>query len=231
MRIAKIALLLSVVVVLAVPSQAVLVNLTTQGLGLDNGNYGPSLTINDILNLTALTDISNGQSDTGTIYLKSNKGLGVQDQYGHGSKGISGSGHKSEALVLNFTTAVAVDSLSIGLNDYKHHSDNPIITATFSDSYEIVFDESHQNWEAAVTYIGSKNITVNIGALIGGSYNGSVSSLAIMESKGHVYLNCIEYSDIPGGDSNPVPEPSTILILSLGGVFLTNKKRKKNYPK
>ncbi|MBN1457367.1 MAG: hypothetical protein JW912_05910, partial [Sedimentisphaerales bacterium] len=192
MRIAKITLLLSVVVVLAVQSQASLIDLTKEGLGIDAGNYGPSLTINDVLNITAVTDIEDGHLDTGTVYLDKNKGLGVQNQYGQGSKGISGTGNSNEALVLNFTTAVETNSLSIGLNDYKYNSDDPIITATFSDGYEVVFDESHQNWDSAITYIGSKNISVNIGTLLGESYNGFIASLVVKESKGHIYLNCVE---------------------------------------
>jgi len=51
--------------------------------------------------------------------------------------------------------------------------------------------------------------------------------LSVTEIKGHLYINSVEYGIV----ATPVPEPSTILILSLGSVFLTNKKRKKTYPR
>jgi hypothetical protein len=224
MRNVKIAVVLCIVISFALPCSATLVDLTVDGLNLSEGNYGQSLSIGDYLTITALTQIQNNTSQTGTIYLDGNKGLGVQTLDLGGSKGISGGGgDQDEAVVFSFASnyiAVA-DSISIGLNDYDPGRDDPVISVTLSNGEELFFDESHQNWDNAISDAGHNKALISLGTLLGINNTGTVTSFSVMEPTGHLYVNGVGYT------GSEVPEPATMFLLSMGGFFLAKQRKVK----
>ena len=203
--------------IFAVQAQATLIDFTQ--LGLQQGNLGPSLVIDD-LSISALTHITTTGSDEGTIYLDRHYGLGVQTLSGCGSTGISGRGSdQDEALIFDFTEGASASFLQVGLSQYRANKDEPIITAILSSGGELSFSESSANWVIAVTNLGHSRITVDVGLLLGGEGIGqyeAVSRLYVRESADHVYVRSLGYESAP----EPVPEPATIGLLVLGSVVL-----------
>ena len=208
---------------MAIQSWATIVELTEDGLGLTKGNYGTSLVVNDFLQIGALTSISGsfGDADIGTVYLDSNKGLGVQTLNFSGSKGISGGGgDQDEALVFNFTN-VQASSLSVGLSSYKSSKDDPFITLILSGGVSYTFSESSQDWDSAITSTGRDKANLNVGLLLQGAgvgINEVVNKMYVMEISEHLYVDAIEYN-------NSVPEPGTIAILLAGSVFSFTRRK------
>ncbi len=221
----KTILALCAAAILVVQAQATLIDFTDDQLGLQEGNQGPSLVIDDFLSISALTHITaTGSDDEGTVYL-AHHGLGVQTLSGHGSTGISGRGaDQDEALIFDFTEGIFASSLQLGLSKYKANKDEPIITATLSNGDELSFSKGHQDWSNAVTYVGHSKIEVDVGLLLaseGISQNETVSRLYVQESSHHVYVSSIGYES--------VPEPATVGLLGFGSLALlcTPVKRKK----
>ena len=220
----KTILALCAAAILVVQAQATLIDFTDDQLGLQEGNQGPSLVIDDFLSISALTHITATGSDEGTVYF-AHHGLGVQTLSGYGSTGISGRGaDQDEALIFDFTEGILAPSLQLGLSKYKANKDEPIITATLSSGDQLSFSKGHQNWSNAVTYVGHQRIEVDLGLLLGGEgigQNETVSRLYVQESSHHVYVSSIGYES--------VPEPATVGLLGFGSLALlcTPVKRKK----
>jgi hypothetical protein len=215
----RMVLVLCAAVILAVRAQATLIDFTQ--LGLQQGNLGPSLVIDD-LSISALTHIATAGSDEGTIYLDRHYGLGVQTLSGCGSTGISGKGSdQDEALIFDFAEGVSASSLQLGLSQYKANKDEPIITAALSSGSELSFSESSTNWGSAVTYLGHSRITVDVGLLLGSEgigQNDAVSRLYVKETADHIYVGSLRFESLPG--PVPVPEPATVGLLGLGSLAL-----------
>ena len=220
----KTILALCTAAILAVQAQATLIDFTSDPLGLQEGNQGPFLVIDDFLSISALTHITGTGSDEGTVYF-AHHGLGVQTLSGYGSTGISGRGaDQDEALIFDFTEGIFASSLQLGLSKYKANKDEPIITAILSSGYQLSFSKGHQDWSNAVTYVGHSRIEVDLGLLLGGEgigQNETVSRLHVQEFPGHIYVRSLGYE--------PVPEPVTVALLGFGGLTLlcTRGKRKK----
>lgn len=86
---------------------AITYDLTGTGLGLAEGNYGTTLVISPELSLSGLTGGNEFGYPTGlpgTIFVHSTNGIGLKDETGKGSKGVSGRGvgNNYEALILDF---------------------------------------------------------------------------------------------------------------------------------
>lgn len=223
MKMVKIVSILLLIAFLSPPVWATFVDLTEDGLGLEKGNYGILLVVNDLLQISALTGIDQpyGPFD-GTVYLdRDDRGLGLQTLFGHGSKGISGGGPDAdEALYLNFVDEVYASSVVVGLNEYRENDDDPIITLFLVGGGELAFTRSHQNWNSAVTSLGGKKVAINLGKLVGQGFSGLVNSVSVTETAGHIYLNSIQYENIP--------EPATIALLGLGSLVLFNSKKRRH---
>ncbi len=216
----KTILALCTAAILAVQAQATLIDFTDDQSGLQGGNQGPSLAIDDFLSISALTHITATGSDEGTVYF-AHHGLGVQTLSGYGSTGISGRGaDQDEALIFDFTGGIFASSLQLGLSKYKANKDEPIITATLSSGDQLSFSKGHQNWSNAVTYVGHQRIEVDLGLLLGGEgvgQNETVSRLYVQEFSHHVYVSSIGYEQ--------TPEPATVGLLGFGSLVLLRRKR------
>ncbi len=218
----KTILALCTAAILVVQAQATLtlVDFTSDQLGLQGGNQGPSLVIDDFLSISALTHITATGSDEGTVYF-AHHGLGVQTLSGYGSTGISGRGaDQDEALIFDFTEGILAPSLQLGLSKYKANKDEPIITATLSSGDQLSFSKGHQDWSNAVTYVGHSRIEVDLGLLLGGEgigQNERVSRLYVQEFSHHVYVSSIRYES--------TPEPATVGLLGFGSLALLCRKR------
>ena len=217
----RMVLALCAAVILAVQAQATLIDFTQ--LGLQQGNLGQSLVIDDI-SITALTHISSADSDEGTIYLHKNYGLGVQTLSGSGSTGISGKGaDQDEALVFDFSGGIFASSLQLGLSQYKANKDEPIITAVLSSGGQFNFSEESTNWDSAVTDLGHSRIMVDVGLLLGGQgigQNDAVSRLYVKETADHIYVRSLGYESLSAPGPDPVPEPATVGLLVFGSLAL-----------
>jgi len=220
----KTILALCTAAILVVQAQATLIDFTDDQSGLQGGNQGLSLAIDDFLSISALTHITATGSDEGTVYF-AHHGLGVETLSGYGSTGISGRGaDQDEALIFDFTGGIFASSLQLGLSKYKANKDEPIITATLSSGDQLSFSKGHQDWSNAVTYVGHGKILVDVGLLLaseGIGQNEAVSRLYIKEFSHHVYVSSIGYES--------VPEPATVGLLGFGSLALlcTPGKRKK----
>lgn len=215
----KFSAIVLLIISLVAPCQAVVVNLTSDSLGLASGNYGASLTIDNFLEITAVTHIGQADEGAGTVYLDID-GLGVQTARGQGPRAISGnSSHQDEALVFDFAQDAAASSLEVGLRDYYIIS-NPIITLTLADGGEISFSESHPAWNSAVTYTGLGRGTVSLGVLLGPGFDEAASRLTVTETMGNIFVNGISY------EVSAVPEPATLALLGLGCLTTLPLKRK-----
>ena len=169
---------------------------------LSQGSYGTSLIIEDV-EITALTHITPDSSITGTLYLDEKNGLGVKNLKLGGSKGISGGGgDQDEAIIFNFNTDdILPASILIGFNDYNPAKDEPVINLSLSTGDDFMFTADHQNWADAITYVGSSSVEIDLGVLLGPLDNAFATSLSVMETAGHIYVDNIEYS------KKPIPEP------------------------
>jgi len=169
---------------------------------LSEGNQGTSINIEDI-DITALTSIESGSSNTGTLYLVTDSGLGVQNLNLGGSKGLSGKGgDDDEAIIFNFNTDdILPESLLIALNDYKPTKAKPVINLSLSTGDDFIFTTDHQNWDDAITYVGSSGAIIDLGVLLGPLDNAFVDSLSVMETADHLYVGDIEYSKGPEWNS------------------------------
>ena len=217
-----------IVLFLTSTSLGTLIDLTDKGLGLQKGNYGTSLQINDLITLAALTRINGIDSQQGTIYVEKNKGIGVQNSYAGGSKGISGSGDdQDEALVFNFSSGVSTNGFTVGLNEYEQKADNTIINMLFGSGLEMSFDKTNANWTGALTSLSRTNVNVNIGQLVGANFSNQIKRLTVSETQGHIYVNCIGYD----GGSITVPEPTTIAMLGFGLMIFALPGRRDNRQK
>ncbi len=215
-----IAVVLCIVVAMSGPGFSVMIDFTEDGLGMDYGNYGTSLIINEVLQISALTGIDqSGGPFVGTVYLeKHNKGLGVRTLNDSGSKPLSGGGHNAdEAIVFGFVGNVDAGSLLIGLNKYKYDKDDPVITLSLSGGSELIFTESHANWAGAVSSYGKEKIVVDMGVLLGPGFSGAATGLSVTETRGHVYVNSLAYS---------VPEPAMIAMLSFGWLLVLSRRKR-----
>lgn len=207
-----------ILVVLASPSQASMWNMTAEALGLKSGNYGESLVIDNFLSVSSLTCITPEGFSAGTVYVDGDRGLGVKTLSGSGSKGISGGGgNQDEALIFDFAEGVPAGSIVLGLNSYEDRDDEPVITMTLSSGESLSFNKSHQSWNAALASLGDKKVAINLGLLVGQGFGGLVSSLTVMESQGHLYVNSL-------AASSGVPEPATIALLGLGSLILACRR-------
>jgi hypothetical protein len=212
-------LVLAVISFSAASSHATTVLFTEDGLGLEQGNYGTLMVINDVVQASAITHIGqDGSFLTGTVYLDGKeKGLGVQTLAACGSKGISGRGDdQDEAIVLDFAPNVVATSILVGMNEYQKNMDDPIITLKLSTGDELVFTENHQNFSDAVTTLGKNKVVVDVGLLLGQGFSGLASSLSVTETASHLYVNSVGYE---------IPEPATVLLLGLGSIVLKRKRR------
>ncbi|MCK4888147.1 MAG: PEP-CTERM sorting domain-containing protein [Planctomycetes bacterium] len=204
--------------VFALPLQATTIVFTSDGVNLSEGNYGTSMLIDNFIQVSALTKITLVDSQTGTIYLDSDKGLGVQTSTARGSEGISGGGRdQDEALIFDFMQTVAASSIVLGLYDYNPNDDDTVLTLTLNNSSELSFTKSHQNWNSAITYLGGEKTTINFGVLLGEGFGGSAARVSVMEPTGHVYVNLL------GATTSTIPEPATMLLLCMGTLFLSKK--------
>ena len=208
-----------IVLVMASLSMGTQLDITASGLSLASGNYGASLILDDLVEISALSMITSGGSGTGAIYLDGDKGFGVLAPDGSGSKAISGGGkHQDEALVFNFITDVMASSIVVGLNSYKASRDDPVITLAVAGGGEVVFGKSHANWGSAVTSLGGERVSVDMGILLGPGYSGLANTVSVMETTGHLYVNSI---------AAQVPEPATVALLGLGGFALMGRFKRK----
>ncbi len=221
MKNVKITAVLCIVVAISATGWTAMIEFTEDGLDMDEGNYGTSLMINEVLEISAITGITQeGGPFTGTVYLERNgKGFGVQTLQPGGSKGISGGGpDQDEALSFNFIGNVDAASLLIGLNKFNRDKDAPVITLFLSDGTELSFTESHENWDSAVTSRGKEKVIVDMSVFLGAGFSASASSLSVKETTGHLYVNSITYI---------IPEPATVVMLGFGaGVFLIRPRRR-----
>jgi len=219
-RVISAVVLLAMICVSTTPSLATVLDLTEDGLGLKAGNYGTLLSIDESVQISAVTNKGKRSGPrTGTIYLgRGDKGLGVQTPAMKGSKGISGRGKNGyEILVFDFTENVSASSILIGLNKYRDCSDDSIISLSLSDGDELVFTKNHSNWDNATTSLGRGKVVVDIGLLLTENFTGLASSLSVAETSGHMYVNSITYH---------TPEPTTICMLGMGALALLRKRRK-----
>ena len=203
-----------------------IIDFTEEGLDMDYGNLSTSLTINETLQISALVGIglSSEEPSDGIIYLEKNDGgLGVRTLNGGSSKYLSSDGvNGDQALVFDFSEAVIGKSILVGLNNYDHIQDDPVIRLSLSDGGELSFGNSHANWSDAVSSAGSGKIVVDMSLLLGTDFSGSVDGFTVTETTGHVYVNSLAYSSLTS-----VPEPATAAILSFGGILLLSRRKRK----
>ena len=131
-------------------------------------------------------------------------------------------------------------SLLVGLNGYKYCKDDPVISLSLSDGTELSFTESHENWAGAVSShragaragaarshwtgavssYGKEEVIVEMGVLLGADFSGSATGLSVTETKGHLYVNSIAYTE------QTVPEPATVAMLSFGWMLLLSVRKR-----
>lgn len=218
-RLVRFTLVLTILLVTNT-SRAGFVDLTKDELGLKDGNQGPSLQVDNLM-ISAISSIGQaGGPLAGTLYLeKGDKGLGVQTGDESGSKAISGSGpHGDEAVVIDFVQSVLASSITIRLADYKQDRDDPVIALAFASGPTVNFTDSHPNWDYATTSLGGEKVLVDVAVLLAGhGINDLVTSMYVMETSEHLYVN---------GIGSEVPEPSMVVLLGLGTlVFFRARKR------
>ena len=190
--------------------------------------------------------------DTGTVVFSA-EGAGVQDIGGGGSTGISGKGgNKNEELIFTFGTAVTLGSIELGLNkidfcvaspcgdetEANKYGDQPVIFLGLTDgSFLTVFeDDIFDSFMTSGTDIGKVlfGAAAFLGSNTGLTGTTLISSFIIRNTgydtkanpsgtsftKGEFYVNSVT-SEIS------VPEPTTLVLMSLGLIGLGFSRRKR----
>ena len=159
----------------------------------------------------------NASGSTGTIYVE-NKGAGVQDGTGGGSKGISGAGgDQNEELIFTFDNPVSLDSILLELNDIEFgkgldDKDDPVIFISQAGSgLHNIIEEG--NILSAFDFTDDKTGIIDFGdfsTLLGYS---EIDTFTIRETHDHIYVNGISE---PALSPTPVPAPGALVLASLG---------------
>ena len=239
-RIDKLAILCVVFGVLAVAASNVSASMIVLDKSTQNGggNMGVSYRPFDEFGLaanfvmTARSQIDAGapydayaSGSVGTIMIddgRGDKGAGVQNARGRGSKGISGRCRDSdEELIFWYDQAVTLDSLAIALRDIDFgrgtgHKDDPVIflSVAGTGTYGVTIQES--TILGAFTSTGHKRGTIDFGSL-GLAGDTAIVAFKIRETHDHFSVDSL-------GTGSPIPEPGTLSLLAIGGVGMLRRK-------
>jgi len=208
----------------------------TQGGGNKGANYRPvdEFGVEASFYITARTAIDHTQpffadaaGSVGTIIIedgKGDKGAGVQDAAGKGSKGISGaSGDKDEELIFWYDQAVTLDSLSIMLRDIDFgsgasHKDDPVIFLSVAGTGAFGVTIQEAEISNAFTSTGNKRGTVDFGSFTSLAGDTAITAFKIRATNDHFSVGAAS------GGSAAVPEPGALSLLAMGGVAMFKRK-------
>ena len=214
---------------LSAVSHASLVDLTAGGQGISKTNVGFSYVPVPGSNLT-LTAVSKiGQSGlpdgtVGTIYI-GDKGTGVQNIVGEGSKEISGGGPNGDELLrFTYTTPVVANAIDLYLAKVKvehdfFKDDVMQITMFFEDSSILIFDNAAIYSAFTVISGGDDKGIVDFGSLSGLGGHGGLESFDLLVIEGHALVSGVS-------TPNLVPEPMTIALMALGLPLFAKRRRR-----
>ncbi len=207
----------------------------TQGGGNKGANYRPVDEFGVPANfyMTARTAIDHTQpffadaaGSVGTVVIdggKRDKGAGVQNAAGEGSKGISGaSGDEDEELIFWYDQAVTLGSLSIMLRDIDFgsgggHKDDPVIFLSLAGTGAFGVTVQESEIVSAFTSAGNKRGTVDFGSF--GSLAGDTAITAFK-----IRATNDQFSVTGAATGTPVPEPGALSLLAIGGVAVFKRK-------
>jgi hypothetical protein len=159
----------------------------------------------------------------GTVFIDK-KGAGVQTAEGSGSKGISGSGeHENEELIFTYDAPVYLNSLAMSLNDINFgrgacNKDDPVIFLSVGGSGDFGVMIQEAEILAAFTSTGKKTGVVDFSRFTSISGDTSIDAFKFRETNDHVYVT-------GASTGAPVPEPSTMAVLGLGGVLIFVRRK------
>jgi len=236
----RLSVLIAVIVLgqFQVASAAIDLTATGQGGGNKGLSYIPlnasgiptSVTITARSSVDNLNPfLANASGELGTVYIDKDKGMGVQTNEFGGSKGISGGGgDKDEELIFTYNRAMALDSITLKLNDidFGHgldDKDDPVlfISAAGSDAFSTITEEDIFS-VSAFTSTGKNSGTIDFGAFSSLLGFSEVDEFRIRETSDHIYVNGISEP----APVSTVPVPGAFLLSSLGLALVTRYRRR-----
>ncbi len=172
----------------------------------------------------------NAQGDVGTVYIyKEDKGAGVQDIDGKGSKGISGGGgDKDEALFFNFDNPVLASSIQLTLGDFEpgkglcDKDDAILFIDVLGVMNPIVRILEQGDWLSAVMFTDKKMAVVDFGKLDLGA-GAMITSFGIRETNYHIGVTAMANGG--GGTVVPLPAPVALGLVGLLGVGAARRRK------
>lgn len=209
-------------------------NLTSQGQGVaDDTNVGLSWIVLDTgggqtsLTLTARSNIDSTQpfflfapGQLGTVML-GRKGGGVQDEFGGGSKEISGKGgDEDEELILNFGRSIygnelKLDFVKIKLGNGLGNIDDPVLWVLYNDGEIAMFNE--EDWGSAFKSTGGDKGTLDFEGL-GFTSSDLIQQVVIRETNDHIVLE--------GGEFLIAPAPGALVLFAAAGLLGFKRRRR-----
>lgn len=208
----------------------------TQGGGNKGASYRPVDEFGQDVNfyMTARTAIDDSQpfvadaaGSVGTVVIEGghgDKGAGVQNAAGGGSKGISGKhGDKDEELIFWYDQAVTLDSLSIMLRDIDFGNgggdkDDPVIFLSVAGTGSFGVTVQETEISNAFASAGDKRGTVDFGSF-GLAGDTAITAFKIRATNDH-------FSVTGAATGTPIPEPGTLGLFIVGGVGMLTRKLK-----